>query len=92
MARITESVPTPIASEMQQTIFQIHKSQADIDPITNKEFQWSALKGKVVGTFYDQAQAGAANQSAIGFGLDVDTFLRRIATRYMHRDQTTYQN
>ena len=74
MARITESVPTPIASEIQQTIFQIHKAQADIDPITNKEFQWSALKGKVVGTFYDKAQAGAANQSTIGFGLDVDTF------------------
>src|SRR5262245_17595048 len=43
MARVTESVPTPVAAEIQQTIFQIHKSQAIVDPITNKEFQWSAL-------------------------------------------------
>ena len=71
MARITESVPTPVASEIQQTIFQIHKSQAIIDPITNKEFQWSALKGKVVGTFYDVNQPDG---DKIGFGLDVDTF------------------
>jgi hypothetical protein len=74
MARITESVPTPVASEIQQTIFQIHKSQAIIDPITNKEFQWSALKGKLVGTYYDKREGGGENQALIGFGLDVDTF------------------
>jgi hypothetical protein len=92
MARITESVPTPIASEIQQTIFQIHKSQADIDPITNKEFQWSALKGKVVGTFYDKAQTGAANQSAIGFGLDVDTFFAPHCYEVYAPSQITYQS
>lgn len=70
MVRITESVPTPVASEIQQTIFQIHKAQANIDPITNKEFQWSGLKGKIVGTYYDTA----GDTSQIGFGLDVDTF------------------
>jgi len=72
MVRITESVPTPVASEIQQTIFQIHKSQANVDPITNKEFQWSALKGKIVGTFYDKEDELSDVQ--IGFGLDVDTF------------------
>jgi len=71
--RITESVPTPVDSEIQQTIFQIHKAQANIDPITNKEFQWSALKGKIVGTYYDQPVA-STNSLGIGFGLDVDTF------------------
>jgi hypothetical protein len=73
MVRITESVPTPVASEIQQTIFQIHKAQAIVDPITNKEFQWSALKGKIVGTFYDREDETSGAQ-AIGFGLDVDTF------------------
>jgi hypothetical protein len=73
MARVTESVPTPVAAEIQQTIFQIHKSQAIVDPITNKEFQWSALKGKIVGTYYDKREDGD-NQASIGFGLDVDTF------------------
>jgi hypothetical protein len=73
MVRITESVPTPVASEIQQTIFQIHKAQANIDPITNKEFQWSGLKGKIVGTFYDKPQ-DSTDILTIGFGLDVDTF------------------
>jgi Helicase HerA, central domain len=73
MVRITESVPTPVASEIQQTIFQIHKAQANVDPITNKEFQWSALKGKIVGTYYDKTDDGSQT-TTIGFGLDVDTF------------------
>ena len=54
MVRITESVPTPVTSDVQQAVFQIHKTQAAVDPITNKEFQWSALKGKIVGTYYDK--------------------------------------
>jgi hypothetical protein len=73
MVRVTESVPTPVASEIQQTIFQIHKAQANIDPITNKEFQWSGLKGTIVGTFYDK-QGDTDSDFKIGFGLDVDTF------------------
>lgn len=72
MVRITESVPTPVDSDVQQTIFQIHKAQAAIDPITNKEFQWSALKGTIVGTYYDKSNA--VTDDDIGFGLDVDTF------------------
>jgi hypothetical protein len=75
MVRITESVPTPVATEVQQTIFQIHKAQADVDMITNKYLlQWSALKGKIVGTFYDRLSATGAAPMEIGFGLDVDTF------------------
>lgn len=71
MVRITESVPTPVDNDVQQTIFQIHKAQAAVDPITNKEFQWSALKGKIVGTYYDK---GDDSNRQIGFGLDVETF------------------
>ncbi|MEO1019149.1 MAG: hypothetical protein AAFY56_15880, partial [Pseudomonadota bacterium] len=51
MARITDSVPTPVDSDITQTIYQIHKAQANIDPITNKELQWSAMKASVIGTF-----------------------------------------
>ncbi|WP_187774747.1 ATP-binding protein [Billgrantia pellis] len=72
MVRITESIPTPVDADVQQAIFQIHKAQAAVDPITNKEFQWSALKGKIVGTYYDKdVDSGKAE---IRFGLDVDTF------------------
>lgn len=72
MVRITESIPTPVDADVQQAIFQIHKAQAAVDPITNKEFQWSALKGKIVGTYYDKiSESGKAE---IRFGLDVDTF------------------
>ncbi len=72
MVRITESIPTPVDADVQQAIFQIHKAQAAVDPITNKEFQWSALKGKIVGTYYDKVLGGG--KSEIRFGLDVDTF------------------
>jgi hypothetical protein len=71
MARITDSVPTPVANDTIATIFQIHKHQATIDPITQKELQWSALKGSVVGTFYDN---GEETSSEIKFGLDIDTY------------------
>jgi len=72
MVRITESIPTPVDADMQQAIFQIHKAQAAVDPITNKEFQWSALKGKIVGTYYDTVVD--SGKAEIRFGLDVDTF------------------
>lgn len=73
MARITNSVPTPVDSDITQTIYQIHKAQANIDPITNKELQWSALKATVIGTFFDSGGEGTANAS-IAFGPDIDTF------------------
>lgn len=73
MARITDSVPTPVDSDITQTVYQIHKAQANIDPITNKELQWSALKASVIGTFYDGVGEGDANAS-IAFGPDIDTF------------------
>lgn len=69
MVRITDSVPTPVATDIVQTVYQIHKNQANIDPITQKELQWSALKGSVIGTFYDNEDDGT-----IAFGMDVDTY------------------
>lgn len=50
LARIQDSAPTPVESNIQQTLFQVHKLQAQPDPITAKEFQWGALKASIVGT------------------------------------------
>jgi hypothetical protein len=68
LARVTESVPTPVDTDIQSTLFQVHKVQAILDPLTNKELQWCALKASILGTYYD-------NGDEIGFGNDVDTFL-----------------
>jgi hypothetical protein len=68
LGRVTESVPTPVETDIQSTIFQVHKVQAIVDPLTNKELQWGALKATILGTYYD-------GDGEIGFGNDVDTFL-----------------
>jgi len=68
LGRVTESVPTPVETDIQSTIFQVHKVQAIVDPLTNKELQWGALKATILGTYYDA-------DGQIGFGNDVDTFL-----------------
>jgi hypothetical protein len=65
LGRVTESVPTPVETDIQSTIFQVHKVQAIVDPLTNKELQWGALKATILGTYYD------AN-GEIGFGNDVE--------------------
>lgn len=67
LARVTDSVPTPVESDLQSTIYQIHKVRALLDPVTQKELQWSALKASVVGTYYDGGEE-------LSFGNDVDTF------------------
>ena len=72
IARVTDAVPTPIEGNVQQTLFQIHKLQAQLDPLTNKDLQWGALKASVVGTYYDEG-------GKIAFGNDVDTFFSAFA-------------
>jgi len=67
LARVLEEAPTPIDAQTQQTLFQIHKMQAQMDPLTHKDLQWSGLKASVLGTFYDY-------EGEIAFGNDVDTF------------------
>ena len=54
IARITDAVPTPVEGHVQQTLFQVHKLQAQLDPLTNKDLQWGALKASIVGTYYDE--------------------------------------
>jgi hypothetical protein len=77
LARVTESVPTPVETEVQNTVFQIHKLQPIVDPITQKELQWSALKAGILGTYYDASSSDKPN--AIAFGNDVDTYFSPLA-------------
>ena len=67
LARILEAVATPLTSEVQQTIFTIHKVQAVVDPYTNAELQWGALKVAILGTYYDD--------DGIAFGNDIDSYV-----------------
>lgn len=80
LARVTNSAPTPVEGNVQQTLFHAHKLQAQLDPLTHQEFQWGALKASVVGTFFDEG-------AEIGFGNDVDTFFSSFAyVAYMPSD------
>lgn len=72
LARITDAVPTPVETNVQQTLFQVHKLQAQLDPLTHQDLQWGALKASIAGTYYDDGDK-------IGFGNDVDTFFSPFA-------------
>ncbi len=72
LARITDAVPTPVEANVQQTLFQVHKLQAQLDPLTHQDLQWGALKASIVGTFYDDGDK-------IGFGNDVESFFSPFA-------------
>jgi hypothetical protein len=69
LARIIEPVATPLTVEQQQTIFTIHKVQAIVDPYTNAELQWGALKAAILGTYYDD------DDNQIIFGNDIDSYM-----------------
>lgn len=72
LARVTDAAPTPVETNVQQTLFQVHKLQAQLDPLTNQDLQWGALKASIVGTYFDEGER-------IGFGNDVDTFFSPFA-------------
>ena len=85
LARVTNSAPTPVEANVQQTLFQVHKLQAQLDPLTHLDLQWGALKASIVGTFFDEERDDAIR---IGFGNDVDTFFSPFAyVAYMPTDE-----
>lgn len=87
LARVTNSAPTPVEANVQQTLFQIHKLQAQLDPLTHQDLQWGALKASIVGTFFDYRGEGDG-PLRIGFGNDVDTFFSPFAyVAYMPTDE-----
>ena len=73
LARIVDEAPTPVDAQTQQMLFQVHKLQASLDPLTHKDLQWSALKAAIIGTYYDN------NDNQITFGDDVDTYFAPFA-------------
>jgi hypothetical protein len=77
IARITDAVPTPVEKADQLTLFNVHKLQAQLDPITSKNLQWGALKASVIGTYYDYKDK--EGKTHIEFGNDIDTFFAALA-------------
>ncbi|MHC1744849.1 MAG: hypothetical protein AB9873_17725 [Syntrophobacteraceae bacterium] len=76
IARVTDAIPTPVEGNIQQTLFQVHKLQAQLDPLTNRDLQWGALKASIVGTYYDHHEE---TPPRIAFGNDIDTFFSAFA-------------
>lgn len=78
LARIVDEAPTPVDAQTQQMLFQVHRLQATLDPLTFKDLQWSALKASIVGTYYDyyDDQDGT---TTVRFGNDVDTYFAPFA-------------
>ncbi len=53
LLRVSESAPTPLSKEVQQTYFELQKkSMPELDIFTQSELQWGALKTAVLGMFY----------------------------------------
>jgi hypothetical protein len=71
LARIVDEAPTPVDMQTQQMLFQAHKLQSVLDPLTKKDLQWSGLKASIIGTYYDAEKVG---KKVIEFGNDVDSY------------------
>ena len=53
LLRVTDTAPTPLSREVQQTYFELHKkSMPELDIWTRSELQWGALSAKVLGMFF----------------------------------------
>ncbi len=57
LLRVTETAPTPLSREVQQTYFELHKkSMPELDIWTKGELQWGALSARVLGMFFPDPQ------------------------------------
>jgi hypothetical protein len=66
LLRVLESAPTPLASEVQQTYFELQKkSMPELDVFTQSELQWGALKTSILGMFYPHPEV-VGRESTIG--------------------------
>jgi hypothetical protein len=71
LLRITSTASTPLDQEQQQTYFDLHKKQISIlDPFTDLDLQWGALKTSVLGMFYNNPQT-----NEIEFSGDVNDYV-----------------
>jgi len=59
LLRVTDTAPTPLSKEVQQTYFELHKkSMPELDVWTKGELQWGAFSARVLGMFFpDQSDA-----------------------------------
>lgn len=72
LLRVTETAPTPLSREVQQTYFELHKkSMPELDIWTRGELQWGALAAKVLGMFYPDPQ----NALKVVFSGDVNNIV-----------------
>lgn len=78
LLRVTDTAPTPLSIQVQQTYFELHKkSMPELDIWTQSELQWGALKCSVLGMFYPNP----SDVNELQFSGDVNTILS--AHRYM---------
>jgi uncharacterized protein DUF87 len=69
LLRVTGVSPTPLASHVQQTYFELHKqAMPELDVWTQGELQWGALDCEVLGMFYGDPK----DSSKLAFSGDVN--------------------
>lgn len=78
LLRVTDTAPTPLKTQVQQTYFELHKkSMPELDIWTQSELQWGALNCSVLGMYYPDP----ADTTEIQFSGDVNNILS--AHRYL---------
>ena len=69
LLRVTDTAPTPLSKDVQQTYFELHKkSMPDLDIWTKGELQWGAFSAKVLGMFFPDSD----NPDLLRFSGDVN--------------------
>jgi hypothetical protein len=69
LLRVTGVSPTPLAPQVQQTYFELHKrAMPELDVWTQGELQWGALDCEVLGMFYGDSK----DTSKLAFSGDVN--------------------
>ena len=59
LLRVTDTAPTPLSKEVQQTYFELHKkSMPELDVWTKGELQWGAFSAIVLGMFFPDTNDG----------------------------------
>ncbi|WP_062980613.1 helicase HerA domain-containing protein [Nocardia anaemiae] len=70
LLRVSETAPTPLSMQVQQTYFELHKkSMPELDVWTQSELQWGALRCAVLGMFYPDR----GDRTKVAFSGDVNT-------------------
>ncbi len=70
--RVLEAAATPLASEVQQTYFELQKkAMPELDVFTQSELQWGALKTAVLGMFYPHP----TEKDSLEFSGDLNNFV-----------------